>query len=101
MPDNLARTLDDLVRGVPGVKRLYRSASLVADIASVLRPAAADELLVLIDGKDETLTIAVTIAAETSATVTCRTVHDTIADCLLGLGYQDSVVRVTVGQVLE
>jgi len=101
MPDDLARALDGLVRGVPGVKALYRSTSLLGSIAGALRPADADDSFVLVDDKDEALAVTVTIAAGVSASITCCAVHDAIVGHLLALGYRDPVVRVTVGQILE
>ena len=100
-PKDLERTFDDLVRRVPGVKTLYRSTPPVAALAAAVIPSLADEPFVLVHKKKGILTVTFTIAAESSALVTCCAVHDTIADYLLTLGYHDSVVKVTVGQVLE
>lgn len=100
VPEDLAQTLDDVVRRVLGVRTLYRSTPVVASIAASLLPARTEHPFVLV-GDDDGLTVTVTIAADAPAVATCCAVHDAIVDHLAGAGYEASVVRVTVGHVLE
>ncbi len=104
--DELAGSLDELIREVPGVATLYRSSSLLANAVdaavAALRPSAADDPLVVVTEDDDTLAVTVTIGADGgSAGDTCRAVYDAISAYLHGKGRASSVIRVTVALVAE
>lgn len=99
----LAASLDELVRGLPGVSALYRSGPLLAKIVAIGSQALrsdADGPLVRVESGDGAVSVTATIGvAAESATQTCRAVHDAIAAHLLMRGFDGAAIAVTVAHV--
>ena len=103
----LAETVQDVLLGVPGVVRLYRSGATAANLLQ-----AGAELVGLRDGESSLvavqehdgawrLTAALGVDAGHQAGTVCRAAHAAAAEALAGRGAAGTQLKLTVVHLIE
>ncbi len=98
----VAARLEQVVRGVPSVRALYRPWWAMAGhgVAAALGLEDEENPLVTVGMlPDGSMDVTAAIAATAGAAETCRAVHDAIARDLRERGHPDATIHITVAQV--
>jgi hypothetical protein len=98
--DEIALSLDAVVRSVPGVAALFSATPAIVHSARELTPGSAALTEVAADAEGIAIVASVGVTGTTQARVTAQAVSEAIRDAIRGGPAEHAVIRVTVSRVV-